>query len=323
MEAGGATPSERLRSILTGFGVPPKKKLSHSAKPADGEPSKVAKTARRTAAATRPVRAALPATPVFLADEPAFAEALAALDHLDAAFMATIRAAGDLPRLRRREPGFAGLAQIIVSQQVSTASANAIFGRLQARLPVLVARAILVTSDEDLRSCGLSAPKIRTLRAIAEAVRDGHLDFGALAEAEAETAHTTLCAIKGIGPWTADIFLLFCLGHGDAWPVGDLALQEGARLALGLATRPDAKALLAIGERWRPLRGVVAHCLWAHYSHRRARPATLEVTPASARSRPDKAVARTKPPPKTTAKTGKAPATSRKTTSRKATKRTS
>ena len=199
--------------------------------------------------------------------------------------MQTMRGAGDLPRLRRRDPGFAGLAAIIVAQQVSTASANAIFGRLQTRFPDLSASDVLGAADTDLRTCGLSAAKMRTLRAIADAVACGRLDFEMLAAAEAGMAHATLCEIKGIGPWTADIFLLFCLGHADAWPVGDLALQEGARLALGLETRPDAKALQSLGDRWRPLRGVVAHCLWAFYGQTRARPTTLEV--ASRSNRPD------------------------------------
>ena len=224
-----------------------------------------------------------PRSPSLLSDEASFSQALDALSRLDEDFVTTVRTLGSLPRLRRREAGLAGLAAIIVSQQVSTASANAIFGRLEAYLPGMDAAALLGASDADLRLCGLSAPKTRTLRAIAEAVLDGRLDFSRLAEAEAEAAHAALCTIKGIGPWTADIFLLFCLGHADAWPVGDLALQEGARLALGLPTRPDAKALQALGERWRPLRGVAAHCLWAYYGAMRARPATLDTISPPAR----------------------------------------
>lgn len=216
------------------------------------------------------------ASVAILADDLSFSEALDALGRRDATLAAALSAAGCAPRLRRREPGFPGLAAIIVSQQVSTASANAIFGRLQARLPVLDAANLLAATDDDLRACGLSAPKTRTLRAVAAAVAGGQLDFGALATADANAAHAALCAIKGIGPWTADIFLLFCLGNADAWPAGDLALQEGARLALGLPTRPDTQALVAIGERWRPLRGVAAHCLWAYYGAMRGRPSTLE-----------------------------------------------
>ena len=122
-----------------------------------------------------------------------------------------------------------------------------------------------MASDETLRACGLSTPKMKTLRAIADAMADGALNLSALAETTAEEAHATLCAIHGIGPWTADIFLLFCLGHPDAWPAGDLALQEAARIALGLRNRPDAKRLEKIGQRWRPYRGVAARLLWAYY----------------------------------------------------------
>lgn len=220
-------------------------------------------------------------TPSLLADEPAFASALDQLARHDAAFMATVDAACGRPRLRRRAAGFEGLAAIIVAQQVSTASANAIFARLEGRFVPLDASAILAAEESDLKVCGLSAPKMRTLRAIATAVAEGSLDFESLARAPAEAAHATLCAIKGIGPWTADIFLLFCLGHADAFPSGDLALQEGARLALGLDLRPTAKELLTLSERWRPLRGVAAHCLWAYYGVARRRTATLEETPRS------------------------------------------
>lgn len=221
--------------------------------------------------------------PKVLADAAAFEAALQALDGLDAAFAARLRAIEAAPTLRRREPGFEGLASIIVAQQVSTASANAIFGRFKASFGgAPEADAVLAASDDELRLCGLSAPKMRTLRAIAAAVQSGVLDFAALAEMEAEAAHQALIAVKGIGPWTADVFLLFCLGHADAWPAGDLALQEAARLALDLPARPTTKELIALGERWRPLRGVAAHCLWAYYRVARGRAATLEATPPAA-----------------------------------------
>ena len=223
--------------------------------------------------------AALAAPPLVLADEASFAVALRALADIDASFMARLDAATSRPALRRREPGFEGLAAIIVSQQVSTASANAIFAKVKATFPTLDAAAIAAAADEDLRICGLSGPKRRTLRAIAAAVAEGRLDFDALAHAGADAAHAVLCAIKGIGPWTADVFLLFCLGHADAFPAGDLALQEGAKLALDLPERPDAKALTLLAERWRPLRGAAAHCLWAYYGAARRRAATLEDMP--------------------------------------------
>jgi DNA-3-methyladenine glycosylase II len=169
------------------------------------------------------------------------------------------------PPLRRQEPGFAGMVGIIVSQQVSVASANAIIKRVETHLTPLSAKRLLEADDAALRACGLSAPKMRALRALAHAVHNEGLDLAGLGALEAEAAHRALIAVKGVGPWTADIFLLFCLGHPDAFPAGDLALQEAARLALSLKKRPDARRLEAIAERWRPVRGVAARLLWAYY----------------------------------------------------------
>ena len=179
-------------------------------------------------------------------------------------------AIGGAPPLRHREAGFAGLAAIIVSQQVSTASATAIFGRLQARIVPLEAAEIAKATEEELRACGLSNAKIRALRAVAQAIVEG-LDLKGLADLDAEDAHKALVAVKGVGPWTADIFLLFCLGHPDAFPAGDLALQEAAKVALNLKRRPDVARLERIAERWRPLRGVAARMLWAYYRGVKAR----------------------------------------------------
>ena len=148
---------------------------------------------------------------------------------------------------------------------MSTASAEAIFARLEAGLVPLNAERLIAVDDDALRACGLSAPKMRALRALAQAIAEDGLELSGLGALSAEEAHRALVAVKGIGPWTADIFLLFCLGHPDAFPAGDLALQEAAKLALGLATRPDARKLEAIAERWRPLRGVAARMLWAYY----------------------------------------------------------
>jgi DNA-3-methyladenine glycosylase II len=192
----------------------------------------------------------------------------AAIDRLlnhDREIAEKLIAIGGRPTLRRRDPGFAGLVWIIVSQQVSTASANAIFKRVESNLAPLGVAAILGADDAALRACGLSTAKMRALRALAEAIERGTLDLNGLALLAAEEAHRALVAVKGIGPWTADVFLLFCLGHPDAFPAGDLALQEAAKLALGLKRRPDTRALHKIAERWRPLRGVAAHMLWAYY----------------------------------------------------------
>ena len=200
-----------------------------------------------------------------IGDEASLAAAVEELRLKDPEFVERLLAAGGPPPLRRRDPGFAGLAAIIVSQQVSTASAGAIFGRLEARYPLLSSAQIASATHEDLKGCGLSTPKIRALKAAAEAVTSGSLDFDALAGAAAEEAHRALVAVKGVGPWTADVFLTFCLGHPDAFPAGDLALQEAARMALGLKARPDARRLEKIAERWRPWRAVAARLLWTYY----------------------------------------------------------
>ncbi len=178
---------------------------------------------------------------------------------------------GIAPRLRKRPPGFEGLAWIIVGQQVSTASAAAIWGRLREILEPATPETFLGLSDADLRSAGLSAMKVRTIRAAASDIIEGRLPLDRLHELPADGAHDLLTRVKGIGPWTADIYLLFCLGHPDAFPGGDLAVQEAARLAYGLEQRPDAKALTALAERWRPWRGVAAKVLWAYYRAVKAR----------------------------------------------------
>ena len=177
---------------------------------------------------------------------------------------AKLVAVGGRPPLRLRAPGFPGFAAIIVAQQVAVASANAIFARVEARFVPLDGAAIIAADDASLRSCGLSRAKIRTLRALAEAERAG-LDLPSLGALDATLARRRLTAIWGVGPWTADIFLLFCLGHPDAFPSGDLALQEAARMAMGLGKRPDAAQLETIADRWRPYRGVAARMLWAYY----------------------------------------------------------
>jgi DNA-3-methyladenine glycosylase II len=214
--------------------------------------------------------------------EEALAAAAAALVALDPETIGRLVEIGGPPPLRRREPGFAGLAAIIVSQQVSVASANAIFGRLEAALQPLHAEAVLAAGEATLRTCGLSGPKIRALAAVAEAVASQSLDLGALATLPAADAHRALVAVKGIGPWTADIFLLFCVGHPDAFPAGDLALQEAARLALDLRRRPDARKLEKIAERWRPFRGVAARMLWAYYRVAKARAGVIDLDGAPA-----------------------------------------
>jgi DNA-3-methyladenine glycosylase II len=175
---------------------------------------------------------------------------------------------GPLP-LRLREPGFEGLARIVVSQQVSVASAAAIWTRFAATFTTtgagLQADTILAASDDALRGAGLSRPKVRTMRAIATAISTGELALDGLDQASNDSVHQALTGISGIGPWTADVFLMFCLGRADGFPPGDLALQEAAKLVMDLDTRPTAAELLGIAERWRPWRSVAARLLWAYY----------------------------------------------------------
>lgn len=185
--------------------------------------------------------------------------------------MARIVEEGAVPLLRKCPPGFEGLAWIVTGQQVSTASAAAIWKRVKEGLAPLTPERILAASDEELRAPGLSAPKIRTLRAAASSIAEGRLALDTLAGRPADEVHACLTSIKGIGPWTADIYLLFCIGHADAFPAGDLALQEAARLAYALPERPDAKALARLAEGWRPWRGVAAKVLWAYYRKAKAR----------------------------------------------------
>jgi DNA-3-methyladenine glycosylase II len=170
-----------------------------------------------------------------------------------------------LPVLRRREPGFEGLAAIVCGQQLSTASAGAIWGRLSAAYAPFHHDAIRKARTDRLGRLGLSAAKIATLKLLASEIAAGRLNLDVLAEEDADAAHATLVRHRGIGPWTADVYLLFCLGHGDAWPAGDVALQEAIRIGLGLTARPTPKQMVPLGEPWRPLRGAAAHLWWAYY----------------------------------------------------------
>lgn len=194
---------------------------------------------------------------------------LAALTVADSRLAAAFEAVDEVP-LRLARPGFAGLASIIVSQQVSRASADAIFARLQRLVSPLDAEAILVAEDRIFREAGLSRPKQRTLVHTAQAVCGGELDLLGVCRDDADGAMAALCAVKGIGPWTAEIYLMFCAGHADIFPAGDLALQEAARMALRLASRPNEKSLRELANAWTPWRSVAARLLWAYYRSMKA-----------------------------------------------------
>lgn len=195
---------------------------------------------------------------------------MAHLAALDPAWSRLIALTG-CPPLRRRTGGFEGLAGIIVAQQLSVASANAIWTRTCATLHPLCPETVASADEEQMRQAGLSRPKQRTLKAIAEAILDGRLVLDGLAEAGADAVHAHLTQVKGIGPWTADIYLLFCLGHADAFAPGDLALQEAAKLAFGLKSRPSPERLTRLAKKWSPWRGVAARLLWAYYAVAKSR----------------------------------------------------
>ncbi len=197
-------------------------------------------------------------------------EGMAALAALDPAWEPIIARTG-IPPLRRRDSGFSSLASIIVSQQLSVASARAVWTRMEGVLAPLTPERVLVASDEEMRLSGLSRPKQKTLRAVAAAIAEGRLDLAGLEAATPELVHEHMTAVSGIGPWTADVYLLFCLGHRDGFAAGDLAVQEAAKLAFGLAARPKPAELLALAEAWRPWRGVAARLLWAYYAALKAR----------------------------------------------------
>jgi len=177
---------------------------------------------------------------------------------------------------RVRERGFAGLVRQIIGQQVSVAAADAIRKRMVEGLGgALTPAAVLAVDEGQLRGFGLSGQKARYVRAIAEAAEV----FERIGGLDDDAAVAALTAIKGVGRWTAETYLMFSEGRLDFFPAGDIALQEGYRLLDGGAARPTEKALYAIAEAWRPYRGVAALMLWAVYSAGRQR--ASEVGPAT------------------------------------------
>jgi DNA-3-methyladenine glycosylase II len=184
----------------------------------------------------------------------------------------TVRAvAGEVP-LRLSQPGFASLASIIVSQQVSRASADAIFGRFVKLVDPLTPENVLAAGEDMFRAAGFSRPKQRGLVAAAKAAAEG-LDLIHLCDLEASDAIERLTAVPGIGPWTAEVYLLFAAGHPDIFPARDVALQSAVGHALGLETRPGEKELSRIAESWSPWRGIASRLFWAYYRETRGRDA--------------------------------------------------
>ena len=187
---------------------------------------------------------------VLAGQEPVFADLLARLGP---------------PPLWDRQPGFATLVHIILEQQVSLASARAAFDRLRAALPDLSPASFLTLDDAQLLAIGFSRQKARYCRELALAVLEGRIDLEGLAELDDDAVRAALVSLKGIGPWTAEIYLLMVLLRPDAWPRGDLALASAARKAFDLPALPGYPALAEMAEAWRPHRAVAARLLWHLY----------------------------------------------------------
>jgi DNA-3-methyladenine glycosylase II len=210
------------------------------------------------------------------------AAARAALDRLVAAdpdLGAIEAAAGPLP-WRRRPPGFEGLLQAIVGQQISNQAAAAIWARLRAVPGALAPAGLLALDDDALRGAGLSRPKVAHARSLAGAFADGRLEAGRLAAMEDAAAIAAIAAVRGMGPWSAEVYLLFALEREDVFPAGDLALAGAAAALKGLPARPGPAALRVLAQGWQPWRGLAARLLWHHWRHLTGRPAFDEIAPA-------------------------------------------
>ncbi len=182
--------------------------------------------------------------------------------------------AGEVPP-RVAEPGFPGIAKVICGQQVSVASARAIWSRFEQIPGALDPVTYLSLSEETVRAAGFSGGKFRTVRAIAEAMVAGELDFDHLETLPAAEAVRYLVAHKGIGPWTAEVYLMFCAGHPDVFPAGDLALLKAVQHGLGLDGRPTIKEMIGIAGAWTPHRSAAALMFWRYFAVLRDREGLL------------------------------------------------
>jgi DNA-3-methyladenine glycosylase II len=199
------------------------------------------------------------------------ADAVVRLLRVEPAFRRVADVAGPVP-LRKLPTGYEGLAGIVVSQMVSRASADAIWGRLKTLLGDVTPISVLGRSVEELRNVGLSGAKESTLRILAEACTGG-LDLDRTATLPAGDAIREMTALKGVGLWTAEVYLLFVAGHPDIFPSGDVALRTAAGEAFGLAARPSDKVLRVMSLGWQPERSIAARLLWAYYARRHKRDA--------------------------------------------------
>ncbi len=172
-----------------------------------------------------------------------------------------------LPPVRRRPPGFGSLLHIMCAQQVSTASARAIIGRLDAAARPLNPRSFLALDDAALRAIGFSNSKVLYGRALAADVLAGRVDIDGLAGIDDRAVIAHLVQVKGIGPWTAEIYLMSALDRPDVWPADDLAVQTATQRLKDLPARPSRAQMIELAEPWRPYRSAAARLLWHIYSH--------------------------------------------------------
>lgn len=199
-----------------------------------------------------------------------FAAALAALTAADPDLGRLVDAHG-WPDFWFRPPGFATLVLFILEQQVSLASGAAAFRKLQARIGAVTPPSVLQPDDDQLRADGFSRQKARYVRELARSVLSGAVDLDGLRQVSDDEVRARLTALTGIGPWTAEVYLLSCLRRPDIWPVADRALQVATAEALAMEQVPDAPTLAEIGQRWRPHRSTAARLLWHGYLARRDR----------------------------------------------------
>jgi DNA-3-methyladenine glycosylase II len=200
-------------------------------------------------------------------DDITFQEAIDSLRQADADLDAIYLRFGP-PPLWAREPGFPTLVRIILEQQVSLASAAAAFGRLEARISTVTPAGLLGLSEAEFKDCGFSRQKAGYARGIAQDILDGRLDLDALAGMDDDEALETLVKVRGIGPWSADIYLLMALGRADIWPRGDLALARSLQRIKHLASLPAIDEMKKISRMWKPWRAVAARFLWHDYLSR-------------------------------------------------------
>ncbi len=178
-----------------------------------------------------------------------------------------------VPAWRTSEPGYNMLGRMIAHQQLSTKAAATIWGRVEVFLGEVTPETLLAADPDALRACGLSRPKVAHLTSIAQAMVTGELNLTRVCAADLDTARAELVAVRGIGPWTAELFLLYAVGAMDAFPIADVGLMEAHKQLGGYETRMESKLFTQHAEIWRPHRGVAAHLLWGWLNAERARDA--------------------------------------------------